>query len=86
MLALNGPYQGMAKEKDKRLQCQKARTVFERLDAHEVGAAARVRQVHPPTADQMLGLRPPVRKVETQSVQRALPKCSPSLLTAVELT
>jgi Tfp pilus assembly protein PilF len=76
VLTLNGPYQDMAKEKDKRLQCQKARTVFERL-ARTKSALQLGRRVHPPTADQMLGFVLQYEKSK-QSVQRAF-KCSPSL-------
>ena len=76
VLTLNGPYQDMAKEKDKRLQCPKARAVFERL-ARTKSALQLGRRVHPPTADQMLGFVAQYEKSK-QSVQRAF-KCSPPL-------
>lgn len=76
VLTLNGPYQEMSKEKDKRQQCPKARAVFDRLT--RTRAALQLgRRVHPPTADQMLGFVTQYEKAKP-SVQRAF-KCSPPL-------
>lgn len=76
VLTLNGPYQDMAKEKTKSLQCPKARTVFDRVTRTKA-ALLLGRRVHPPTADQMLGFVTQYEKSK-QSVQRAF-KCSPPL-------
>ena len=76
VLTLNPLYQGMAKEKEKRLQCTKARAVFDRLSRTKA-ALQLGRRVHPPTADQMLGFVAQYEK-SRESVQRAF-KCSPPL-------
>ena len=76
VLTLNAPYQDMAKEKNKALQCPKGRAVFDRL-ARTKSALQLGRRVHPPTADQMLGFVTQYEKSK-QSVQRAF-KCSPPL-------
>jgi tetratricopeptide (TPR) repeat protein len=76
VLTLNGPYQDMAKEKDKRLQCPKARAVFDRVTRTKA-ALQLGRRIHPPTADQMLGFVAQYEKSKP-SVQRAF-KCSPPL-------
>jgi len=76
VLTLNGPYQEMANEKKKPLQCPKARAVFDRV-ARTKGALQLGRRVHPPTADQMLGFVAQYEKSK-QSVQRAF-KCAPPL-------
>lgn len=76
VLTLNPMYQDMAKEKDKRQQCVKARAVFDRVGRTKA-ALQLGRRVHPPTADQMLGFVAQYEK-SRQSVQRAF-KCSPAL-------
>jgi len=76
VLTLNPMYQDMAKEKDKRQQCVKARAVFDRVGRTKA-ALQLGRRVHPPTADQMLGFVAQYEKSK-QSVQRAF-KCSPAL-------